>query len=454
MIKETEAVSVLLYVRPWNQTQMEYLARGVWGECITVTKTSEHCSIDQSGLCEAQSQYYRQLNDQEKLLDLSDDEAEDMILRCRLLRNLSPMQARRLLISMERAVSDVLVEVKPTVMLSLTVDSYVMDIYAALCHKRGIRFIGLVPSFIKEHFRITARGEYVECRNVTEEEIKATLSDLEIKNYRPDFLVQSDREMRRNKWRMWWRNFFKPLFFALRRIKPRDRLNYHYWASQIIATKHFSLMPRDLKGIGIQEVTVKADDGGLPLIYLPLQMSPEATIDYWSTDKRWIDYENFIIDLVSRYRQKWRFIIKEHPNLIGFRSRDFYERLKAESNCLIVAPNVASNDLVGLCRGVVVCTGTVGFEAVLRGKPVLSDSSPYYSLSGNLLPLSALDHELPDKIQEENKQMVLMEHVLKGALPGRFLNNGTWDIDNPAHRAWAHDMAASIKNYLNFSEAL
>ena len=444
----TTAETVLIYVRPWNVSQMEHLALGVWGEDVHLALASEHPSVDRCDLAQSFNAAFQATSPNAKPRHLTEAEAADVTLRCRLLRNVKPGLSRRLLLAMEQAIDAVLDETEPKAMLSLTIDSYVMDLFAILCARRGIRFIGLVPSFIKEHFRLSARGEYVESRDVTEAEIDEALATLIVTDYRPDFLVQSPREMRKQMWRLWLRNLPKPLWFALRRLKPGERLNYHYWASQNIARQYWSLWPRRLNGISGPDLAAVAQDGGPGLIYLPLQMSPEATIDYWSSDTRWIDYEHFILELVRRHRGEWRFLIKEHPNLLGYRSRGFYSRLEAEPNCIMVAPKVPSNDLVSLSRGVLVCTGTAGFEAALRGKPVLSDSEPYYASAGDLLPVAALDGDLPPQVEDPARQRRLIAHLLRGILPGRFLNNGTWSADNPQHRQWNDTMVASIRQYL------
>jgi hypothetical protein len=442
--------SILLYVRPWNVTQMEHLARGIWGTDATLSFASEHGSVDATGLAAAFNATYRATQTDDDPRYLSEDEVADIILRCRLLRSINPGRARRLLVAMERAVDKILTETQPSAMLSLTIDSYVMDVFSVICAQRDIMFIGLVPSFLKEHFRITARGEYVDSRPVTDADIDTALASLIVKNYRPDFLVQSDGEMRRQMWRLWLRNLPKPLWFALRRMQPGRSLNYHYWASQIVATRYWTSWPRNLNGISGSDLAALGDGGGLPLIYLPLQMSPEATIDYWSHDTRWIDYENFIIDLLRRYHGKWRFVVKEHPNLLGYRARGFYKRLEAEPSCVMVAPKVPSNDLVELCQGVLVCTGTAGFEAALRGKPVLSESEPYYAQPGVLLPIDALDGALPVETKDSARQRDLIAHVLRGTLPGRFLNNGKWSAYNPEHRGWSDTMAVSIRGYFDY----
>lgn len=444
-------VPVLLYVRPWNLEQMEHLARGVWGHSAHLTLTSEHKSADTSGLVAVFESEYKHY-DGEDLRYLSETEGADIILRCRLLRSLPTSQAMRLLKSMESAVDRVLSENKPAAMLSVTVDSYVIDVFAHLCQQRAIPFIGLVPSFLKNHFRISARGERVVSRKVSSEDIEKARENLIVDDYRPDFLVQSEREMRSQMRRLWLRNLPKPLWFYLRRVVTGEHLNYHFWSSQKTSSQYWSPWPRSLRGLSGPKLAQLAENPDLPLIYVPLQMSPEATIDYWSSDTRWIDYETFILDVIRKYRGKWRFAVKEHPNLLGFRSPDFYKRLQAEPNCTLVAPKIPSNDLVTLCDGLLVCTGTAGFEAMLRGKPVISESAPYYAPDGVLLPLETLDEKLPDPRTSSDFQDRLVEYAIEGMLPGTFLNNGAWSRNKEEHLAWSGQMAESIRRYLDFSK--
>ncbi|MFG6584650.1 hypothetical protein [Sulfitobacter sp. 1A12779] len=445
--------SILLYVRPWNKTQMQHLACGIFGAGATLHQTSEHASIDKSGLSAALTAIFGKIKPDASFRHLSAPETTDITLRCRLLRSFDPATARRLLLAAEQAISDVLDKARPDAMLSLTIDSYIMDVFATLCAQRGIRFIGIVPSFVKEHFRVTTRGEYVPCRTVSEAEIDKALANLTNQDYRPDFLVQSEHEMRRQMWRLWLRNFPKPLWFALKRMNPSERLNYHYWASQVVAQRYWSPWPQSLDGLSGPALARLQGEGGPPLVYLPLQMSPEATIDYWSHDTRWIAYEEFVLSLIRQYRKTRRFVVKEHPNLLGFRSRGFYKRLAKEPNCVIASPKVASNDLVELCDGVVVCTGSAGFEAALRGKPVYSDSNPYYLPLGALRPLAALQDDLPKAAITPEQQRAMVAFMLGGTLPGRFLNNGRWSVESEEHRVWSARMAQSIRSILDRDHA-
>lgn len=438
----------LIYVRPWNEEQMVHLARCIWGAEAKLVLTSEHRGPDTSGLPAAFNAAYRRLLPDSAPQHLTEAEAADIVLRCRLLRSLAPRKARRLVMAMEHAISQVLTETRPSIVMSITIDSYVIDLLALLCAKRDIQFMGLVPSFINGHFRITARGEYVNSRLVSEAEVDSVLTDLVVTDYRPEFLVQTESELYRKMWRLWLRNLLKPLWFAMRRMTPGNANNYHFWSSQIIASQFWAFFPSKYHGISDKALEALAEENDLPLIYLPLQMSPEATIDYWSSDTRWIDYEGFIVELLRRYQKKWRFAVKEHPNLLGQRSRGFYNRLRAEPNCVMVSPSMHSNDVMSLCRGIVVCTGSAGFEGALRGMPILSDSSPYYAPNGKLLSISALDADLPKVKPDLEQRRALMAHILRGTLPGRFINDGTWSADNAEHLAHSKQMAASIRDYL------
>lgn len=446
--------SVLVYLRPWNSDQMLHLVKGIVRSDFIIETASDFTGLAKFYLRRADKEPSKIISNKARSSSLTDTELDEIILRCRLLRSLPVDTAHQLALAAERAIINVLDKAKPALIISIIIDTYILDLLARLSQKRGIPFLGLVPSFLKNHFRISVRGEYVHSREVTDEEIDAAMTSLSVVDYRPDFLVQTEREMRKQMWRLWLRNLPKPLLFAFLRLRKGESDNLHYWASQVVATRFWSFWPRRFKGISGPALAACVDNGGPPLIYIPLQMSPEATIDYWSHDIRWIDYEQFIIELLQRYRGKWRFAVKEHPNLLGYRSRGFYKRLQAEPNCVMVSPQVPSNELVKLCRGVLVCTGTAGFEAAIRGKPVLSDSAPYYAAPNTLLPIKALDSELPMPKQTSAHQRDMVAHVLRGTLPGRFLNNGSWNASVPEHVAWSETMAASLRGYLQRQKLL
>jgi len=442
---------LLIYVRPWNRDQMLSLAQTAWPDCAQIIQTSEHRTADDTVLADT---FYAHLAAAKGAQDaaprhLGAADMDDIILRCRLLRALPAAQARRSVIAMEAAVEDVLEAQAPQAMLSLMIDSYVMHLFDHACRRRGIPFVGIVPTFINGYFRITATGEYNLSRDVDDAEVATRMQALLQTAYKPEFLAQTDAALIRNARRLWLRNLPKPEWFALRGLLARDRQNYHYRASAIVARHFRSWRLQTYTGARPQtRADLPATLRDRPQIYLPLQMSPEATIDYWSTDTSWIDYENRVVAIMQAHRDTRSFLVKEHPNLLGFRRPGFYARLRAQPNCVLIAPQVPSNHVVDLSDATIVCTGSAGFEAVLRGVPVYSDSDPYYLPPGRMRPLADLAGDIPPRATPEpDDQADMMRHLLQGLLPGRFLNNGTWTADDADHRDWNATMARSLRSY-------
>src|SRR5690606_8161969 len=98
-----------------------------------------------------------------------------------------------------------------------------------------------------------------------------------------------------------------------------------------------------------------------------LQHVPEATVDYWCNDLSVIEYERTLLEVVTHRSSDFHFVIKEHPNVLGMRHPALYDKLNTIEGVTICPTNVNSNTLVAASDAVLVWTGSVGFEAALRG---------------------------------------------------------------------------------------
>ena len=65
-------------------------------------------------------------------------------------------------------------------------------------------------------------------------------------------------------------------------------------------------------------------------------------------------------------------LIKEHPEMYGIRSKNYYKKLKEIPNVKFVKPYSSSFELIKNSLAVATITGTAGYEAVYLKKPVLS----------------------------------------------------------------------------------
>lgn len=121
-------------------------------------------------------------------------------------------------------------------------------------------------------------------------------------------------------------------------------------------------------------------------LFFALHLQPEAT-----TLPLGGDYANQLlaISLISScLPDDVLLYVKEHPaywsnknrieSISESRSKSFYESIVSLPNVRLVNHGVSSSVLLKDCLGVVTVTGTVGFESIFQGKPVMIFGSTYY----------------------------------------------------------------------------
>lgn len=422
-------MKILCYARPWNVEQFKTIAAGL-NENSEIKIISEHQGVDELGLEEG---YYSLIKSKKKL---SSDYVitsldRDMIQRCRLLRSLKQEVALQHLNYMREAVFNVFESFHPNIVISITIDSFVIDCIYQEAQKRNIQFIGLIPSFINGYTRITSRGEYSDIRSVDAREVQEVSDKLLEKNYAPGFTKQSMQSPVKSTLKRWFMHFVRYSYFTIQRLKLRDRYNYHFWASQIVSWQLMHWFPRLQLGNNRWKTSI---DKNKIKIYLPLQMIPEATVDYWCDQLSHTEYESTLIAFIHHFQNDCEFLIKEHPNVLGYRNSSIYKSLEELSNVTIVPTYENSNDVLDFSDAICVWTGSVGFEAVLRGKPVLSFCKPYYDYDKAIAPvtINSSYREVKDFIDNYSAcdRNDFVKRSLSSLVKVNFINNGTWQPDN------------------------
>lgn len=120
-----------------------------------------------------------------------------------------------------------------------------------------------------------------------------------------------------------------------------------------------------------------------PYLYFPLHYQPENTS--CPLGEAFVD-QYLIIDMLSQCAPAdWKIYVKEHssqwhPKLHGecSRSTDFYDRVTALPNVQLVPVSTPNFELIDHALAVVTITGTAGWEAVVRGRPVLLYGHAWY----------------------------------------------------------------------------
>jgi len=443
-------MKIMYHVGPWCVEQYKTIVKGIDEDCESL-QISGFKGIDKSGLVIS---YYRIL-EKNKLKKFNLTKLDnDIIKRCRLLRSLEENEALLHLYSMKEAVEEIFDKFNPNLVVSETIDQYLMDLIYHECKNRNIPFVGLVVTFINGYYRISSRGEYNYCRESTDDEINNVLSMILNKNYKPNFVSKASNNIYKALFKKHIRNFIKIPYFFIKRYLFDEKYNYHYWVSQKLSIDSLQLFPK--VNIGDKNYLEKINKGNKKTIFIPLQYFPEATIEYWCNELDVIDYEIKLVKYLKKLSKEFILIIKEHPNVVGLRKNSFYEKLLGIDNLIICPTEENSNYLVDISDAVFVWTGSVGFEAALRGKPVLTVTKPYY-MSGKqfkTININTSINEINDFIEErtsvitEEEKTELVKYVLNGFLHGKYINDASWKLNNINDVNDAISIGKDIRNFI------
>src|SRR3989338_4409048 len=129
---------------------------------------------------------------------------------------------------------------------------------------------------------------------------------------------------------------------------------------------------------------VKQIDWNVPFVYFPLHFQPERT----TSPQGGIYHHQILVaeTLAAALPDGWELFIKEHPSQWKLRGklryssaryRGYYERLARIPRVRVVPITTSSFDLTEKSQAVAVVTGTVGWEALLRGKCPLVFGFPW-----------------------------------------------------------------------------
>ncbi len=443
-------MKILCHVGPWSKGFFESVCEGIESDS-DVLISSAHKSVDDSGISH---RYYDFLTKNRHNLYTANEKDEDIIARCRLLRDIPKNQAMLHLNSMREAIAEMFEFYKPDLVLSETIDAYIMDLFYEECKQRNIKFIGLVTCFVNGYFRVSARGEYHNLREPDDSEVERVLNMIEEKSYAPSFVASSKNKPYKSVLKRWVRNLIKPPYFFIKRFLSGEKYNYHYWATQIISSQWFHILPRLNLGQADWENQLEVTDK--PIIYVPLQMVPEATVDYWCESLDYIDYDTTLLKFIDNFSTDFHFLIKEHPNVLGFRHPGLYKKLQARNNVTICPTNTRSNEIIDKFDSTLVWTGTVGFESALRGKPVITFCRPFYA-SGSMffeIGLNTKAEDIIDFIDKQSSQLAdieksnMIKYLLSGLLPGAVKFDGTWSAKSDSDVLMATSLGRNLAIYV------
>ncbi len=149
--------------------------------------------------------------------------------------------------------------------------------------------------------------------------------------------------------------------------------------------------------------------------YYPLHMEPEVVTMLYApiyNDQLWVAKQ-----IAKSLPVGYTLYIKEHLAMFGFRTRAFYKELKKIPNVKLISPTVSSFDLIKDAKIITNLTGTVGWEALLMQKPVITFGDIFYNvLSGTkqCTDISQLPHLIKEQLTSHaHDEEELVEFIAK-----------------------------------------
>ena len=236
-------------------------------------------------------------------------------------------------------------------------------------------------------------------------------------------------------------------FFSIRgELNYIPKLRPWKWLKPVLCSVHKYRLYREYEGLSVADAP---QDG--PYVVFFLHYQPERTS--LPEGGKYAQQFRAILELASCLPKGWRLLVKEHPS--QFRSKmnpwvrpvGFYRRLSSIEGVQLCPLSIDNFDLIDSSECVATLTGTVGFEAVARLKPVIVFGlAPYIGLPG-VIPVRSLDdvklaiHSILHR--DVSVSVELIEHRLA------FLERNSVTAEKVARSASFPDSGSDDKNLLS-----
>ena len=132
--------------------------------------------------------------------------------------------------------------------------------------------------------------------------------------------------------------------------------------------------------------------------FFPLHLEPEVALTLLSP---------FLSDQLVAVRLAaqslpvgYKLVVKEHPQMAGFRPRSFFRELRKIPNVIVANPHVRALDIIPRADLIITIAGTAGFESTLLKKPVVTFGETFYEAL-SFVKRSDVPSELPALIRSQ-----------------------------------------------------
>jgi hypothetical protein len=445
---------ILCNIAVWNKDNINLLAKTINPDSI-IFNTSSFRKFDEFNII---SEFYNDMGHNNKYNPKNEDEDEEIINRCRVLRLLKIDEARNKVTAMRRSITKALKSQAIDLVITELVDQYFHDILVREAKKLNILIVSPVQTFVNGYSRLTLYGENQVSRVPDNEEVNLVFEQLNNQAYEPNYVTDLKVSNYSQHLKRVSKNMLRYIYFSLRLLNPNDKYDYHYLASSKGILRYGSIF-NITKFKAHSDWKNKISNSSKPTLYMPLQWFPESTVDYWCKNINVIDYENVFVKTIQKLSSDFKIVIKEHPGALGFRNPSFIKKVNSLlcEDIFFVPSYIRSNFIVSKVNSVLVWTGSVGFEAAFRGKPVFTMGDPYYSsgrffynvnLQTSIFEFLNFINTIEKNPVNELEKKLLVSQLISGFIKGFFRNDGSFDNNNKKHKTEIITLANNISKYL------
>ena len=139
--------------------------------------------------------------------------------------------------------------------------------------------------------------------------------------------------------------------------------------------------------------------------FFPLHKEPEVTLLVYS--RPYLNQIEVIRNLARSLPIGMKLVVKEHPGAVGYRKLSYYHKLLDIPNVVMAPPGMTSRQLIEKASLVTVITGSVGLEALMMRKPIVTLGRVSFNflpdtMSRHVRDLDQLGWEIHDLLESHN----------------------------------------------------
>jgi len=382
----------------------------------------------------------------------------EIILRCRSLRSLDRDLAMKMIGAMAQAIESAFDRFDPKLILTFSMDRYVIDVMERVARARGIDLLEMTASIIPDQVIFHRRGHLVPLRDPSVEELNEAVDILCTESFAPVYVRNANKFSSRRFWQVFGYFVVRGAFFNVWRFLKRDPFNVHY-IDALKRLKH-KVRPGDVAVLGLLQKDWQARLDAIPKdrrVFCGLQLFPEASLDYWLRSHDMLAHD----DVVVRYCEVlgeagYHTFVKDHPLQFGFRRRELFERLTKLPSVTCVPYEVPASYLIERCDVSVTFTGTIGFQAALAGLCSIV-TEPYYAAEEHYLHVRNFGEidgivdrlekwRRPEDLEAARRQIVWK--LVAAGTPGNYFTWKRFDPDDEDDRDQAKSLVRSLNRHL------